>query len=84
VTSIREDEWLRELEKLSSRGKGDDGFTTREWAEKLGVSVKLASDKLGVAFRQGRLKRGTRNIERMDGKRNQVPVYSILPSKKRK
>lgn len=84
MSSIKEDEWVRELERLSARGKDDEGLTTGEWAERLGTSVQLTLRKLNAAHKQGRIKRGTREIVRLDGKRNQTPVYSIIPAKKGK
>lgn len=83
MTSIKENEWLKELSRLAASSQGDEGFTTREWADKLGVSLKKALEMLNVAHAQGRLKRGFRNHERIDGKNMTVPVYSIIPAKKK-
>lgn len=84
MSSIKENEWLSELEKLSASNKNDEGLTTKEWAVKLGLSEKVASERLQAAHNRGRLKLGHRSIVRRDGRPNQVPVYSIIPAKKGK
>jgi hypothetical protein len=84
VTSIKEDEWIKELDRLSAKNKDDEGLTTAEWAERLGTSVALTLRKLNAANKQGRLKVGKREILRLDGKLNKTPVYSIIPAKKGK
>jgi len=84
MSTIEKNDWLAEMERLTAKHKNDGGWTTREWAVKLGLSEKTAAERLRKIHDQGRLKLGHRSHIRMDGKPCLVPVYSIIPAKKGK
>lgn len=69
-------EWLVELARLSDRS--DDGLTSEEWAEHMGVSVKTTLIRLAAANRAGWLRSGRRVIVRLDGVKSRAPVYRIV------
>jgi len=72
---ITADEWLAELDRINALTT-PDGFTTAELSDELGVSTKLAREKLrqgigaGVIECVGRVPRN-----RIDGQRSLVPAY---------
>ena len=73
--TIREDEWLAELERLSR--KNDAGRTSHEWAEQMGKNHKTVLTLLRRAMDLGWLVRGLRTMARLDGRLTSVPVYTI-------
>jgi hypothetical protein len=73
---IHEDQWLAELEKISRRS--DPGRTSTEIGAVLGKTAAQVRVLLQRVRALGRLVRGERMIERIDGKPNRIPVYSIL------
>lgn len=82
-TVIYTDEWLKELLRLSPP-KADLGWTLREWAEKIGCSVRVANQRLRQAQEQGVLVLGQRSHVRMDGRPCSVPVYRIEKAERRR
>ena len=72
---IREDEWLKELERLSR--KNDEGQTAEELANATGRSTALMRRLIGQAMAAGWVTVGRRSKPRIDGKNNLVPVYLI-------
>jgi hypothetical protein len=77
--TISVDEWLAELARLSARS--DDGLTSMEWADKMGVSNSLALARLKEAQRAGWLRMGRRSTTSLDGKPTMTPVYQIIKPK---
>lgn len=67
--------WLAELNRLSIRQ--DQGLTSREWSEKLGISVSEVKIRLAEAHRRGWLKSGRRTSTTISGISCQVPVYLV-------
>jgi hypothetical protein len=82
MTSIREDEWRAELERLAeaSRSRADAGLTGPEWAAKLGRCLPWTRNLLREAKRLGLLVTGSKTIVRLDGRPTTVAVYSVRPS----
>jgi hypothetical protein len=75
---ITEDEVLAELQRLSQT-ESDAGLTTAEWALKLRVAPRTASGMLARAKAVGMLVVGRGFREALDGRRSQVPVYTVRP-----
>ncbi len=77
VTSkeIRMDEWLAELQRVSWRS--DEGMTSFEISQKLGVSITRVKEMLRAAYRMGRLVVGKSSRPSIDGRHLHVPVYRI-------
>ncbi len=83
MSEIRADEWLKELERLTSRN--DDGMTTSEMSDATGMSRRTIGERLRKAHRLGWVKVGWRREVRLDGKTHEVPVYKIeVPRKGKK
>lgn len=80
MTRVTETEWLTELAKLSVRS--DAGYTTVEWAEKLGGSLDMARRKLREAHRLGWLIAGKRTGTAINGRAINSDVYRIVKPKK--
>jgi len=74
--TIREDELLAELERLTR--KGDPGRTSIEIGRALGKTAARVRVLLQRVREMGRLSRGERVIERIDGRPSRIPVYTIL------
>jgi len=82
VTKLTADLWRAELER-AMRSAGDDGMSTREIREALGISISTATNMLSNLFRAGRIKSGRRMERARDGAMRPVPVYVIVKEKKR-
>jgi predicted transcriptional regulator len=82
VKPIRADEWRTELESALKKA-GDDGLTSHEIEESLGLSRHTVSVKLSALYRSGKIRSGRRYIEGRDGVTRPVPVYVILKEKKK-
>ena len=81
------DEWLAELEALTSRSGGDDGLsmTTEEMAAKFGRSgYWVLHNILHPARRCGRLKVTMVVRENLAGKMQMRPAYRVLRSAEKK
>jgi len=52
-------------------------YTAREWAEHIGINVKLMRELLGQAKEQGLLRMIRVKREALDGKAHMVPVYAL-------
>jgi Mn-dependent DtxR family transcriptional regulator len=73
---ITKDEWLAELERLGLGSADVDGFTAAELAERIGVCVKTAREKVGRGIAAGLIEfAGYRQATRIDGKPTPIPVY---------
>lgn len=70
------DAWLKEL--AESTRKNDAGYTAKEVAEVLGVSLLAARHMIGHAVAAGRVEVGSRTITRIDGKPSRAPVYRFV------
>ena len=77
---LTEAEWLKELESLAGR-TSDDGLTVAEMAERLGVPDREVRVLLHRAKEEGRLSRGWREAEGLDGRRYKSPVYTVTGKK---
>jgi hypothetical protein len=77
---ITESDWLDALAKLSL--KSDAGFTSEEWADRMGVSIDSARAKLRQAFRLGWLVNGKRTDVAMNGRKCTRDVYRVVRPKK--
>lgn len=73
--SIKVNEWLEELERLSQRS--DDGQTAEELSKSIGRSTKWVRSMLLEAKRNGWLRVGERTIKSLTGRTIRVPVYSV-------
>ncbi len=76
---ITSTEWLAELQRLSERS--DEGLTTLEWAEQMGVGLNCARQRLRAAQLSGWVIVGKRSTTRLDGKPTLIPVYRIVKPK---
>jgi MarR-like DNA-binding transcriptional regulator SgrR of sgrS sRNA len=75
---ITHDEWLAALEAAQAqRPQDDEGMTAREIAVVFGCSDKKCLELLRKIQDAGRLAVGRRNMIRLDGKPQCVPVYRI-------
>jgi hypothetical protein len=75
MSSITLDEWLAAISN-ATESQPDDGFTSDELAELLGISRSLAVKRLGEAIRAGRVYcAGRRRITRIDGVKGRIPIY---------
>lgn len=74
---ITSEEWIKELEKYQR--KNDAGQTSQELAEMWGVSNRIALERLRKLWGLGRIARGFRRVERIDGRPTNVAVYSLKP-----
>jgi hypothetical protein len=72
---IRGDEWIAEIERLST--KNDRGQTAIEIGNALGRSVESVRRMLQRALDLGWLVRGTRTSTRIDGRTTAKTVYLI-------
>jgi hypothetical protein len=72
---VREDEWLAELQRLST--KNDHGRTATEIGNAIGKSVESVRRMLQRAMALGWLVRGTRTSTRIDGRSMATTVYTI-------
>ena len=79
AAKIGQDEWLSELAKLSL--KSDAGYTTEEWADRLGVSIDSTRRKLRQAFKLGWLLSGKRTDLAINGRKCDRDVYRIVKPK---
>lgn len=79
---IREDEWLREIERLS-RPKDSEGKTVAEWMTALRCSKGKVWAALKAAMALGWLVVGHRSASRIDGVPCTVPVYRIVKPKRK-
>ncbi len=75
---LSEAEWLKELERLAA-GPSADGLTVPELSERLGKQERDVRALLKRALAEGRLKRGWRRSEALDGRMYQAPVYIVTP-----
>jgi hypothetical protein len=72
--SIRVDEWLAELEKLSRRSV--DGFSVKELADSTGHSLLWSRNVIKAGMARGLVEyAGKKSAVRMDGGACLVPVY---------
>lgn len=74
--TIRGDEWLAELERLSR--KNDRGQTATEIGSAVGKTAGAVRMLLRRVMAMGRLEVGKRTIQRIDGRTTTITVYSIL------
>ena len=73
--TIKSDDWLEELQRLSRRS--DSGQTAQELADAAGMGLRATMLWLKKAADLGWLSVGKRSILRIDGRPNVVPVYLI-------
>ena len=73
---LTEAEWLKELEALAGR-TSDDGLTVAEMAVHMDISERDVRTLLTRAKAEGRLTRGWREAEGLDGRRYKTPVYTV-------
>jgi Mn-dependent DtxR family transcriptional regulator len=78
--TIKVDEWLNELAKLSK--KSDRGFTVNEWAERMKRTPKTALAMLHKARALGWLRVGQRTVTNLLGREYQAPVYWVEKPKR--
>jgi CRP-like cAMP-binding protein len=81
-TTLREDEWLAELTRLSQRN--DRGLTTQEWGDKLGRTQETVRKLLRKAQALGWLVIGERTGINLRGRACNYTVYSITKPKARR
>jgi hypothetical protein len=67
----------RVLGSLRHNGPGDPGMTSQELADKVGMDVKRVRDWIRAELAAGRLARGWRPIEGIDGRNTRTPVYAV-------
>ena len=75
MPSMRDD-WQAALEEALS-ASSDEGQTSREIAEAMGVSLRTTMDRLRVLADSGRLGTGRRATRTVDGRPAWCPVYFI-------
>jgi hypothetical protein len=81
ASPIRVDEWLEELNRLSSRSV--EGFTTKELAVVFGVTERVTRMRLQALMAAGRLRLvGKRSAVALDGKNFSAPVYQLVQESK--
>lgn len=71
------DDILAEIDRLSRR-PDDEGKTTGEWQDTLGLSQRGVDRLLTTAHRLGRLTTGQRRAQRRDGRPTMIPVYRFV------
>jgi len=76
------EEWLAELQRVS--GRSDDGLTSAEGAEKMGLSVRTTLLKIKKAYDMGWVKVGKRKTMTLDGRPDYTPVYQVVNPKERR
>lgn len=69
-------EWLIELARVSNRS--DEGMTSHEWADAMGVEQECALRRLKEAHKLGWLKVGRRRTTSLDGRPGLTPVYQVV------
>jgi MarR-like DNA-binding transcriptional regulator SgrR of sgrS sRNA len=76
---IMHDEWLAALEAAQAqRPQDDEGMTTQEIGEVFNCSEKKVRELLRKIHNAGRLRVGRRNMIRLDGRPQPIPVYRII------
>lgn len=79
---INQDEWLKELERVSK--SNPDGLTTNEWQQRLKINLRLMRQRLKEGIALGLIEfNGMRDSYRMDGIPCKVPVYRVVERKRR-
>lgn len=78
MSEITLDEWLSEFERLQAQSNNDEGLTTRELSELLGLGAESVRKRLRTVP-EGRLVSGFKTIKGIDGKAQKVACYRILP-----
>lgn len=79
---ITSDEVLAELARLSTRPK-DPGLSVAEMVHRTGKSRLKVRMMLKLAQLEGRLVIGWADRPRIDGRPTPVPVYRVLPAKRK-
>lgn len=79
---ITNDEWLKELARLSSQSSG--GLTTAEWSEKLGMSEMVVRRKIRQAMERGWVTSGRKLMRAINGQMRETPTYVIAVPKGKK
>lgn len=80
TTVIRADDWLQELQRVMHHA-GDEGQTSMEIAKSMGVPQQTVRELLSQLHEEGRLIRGVRVQESLDGSMRRRPVYRIKKGK---
>lgn len=80
MPEITVDQWLAELDRLGvGRGRDDRGYTVLEMVQIMDKSKAWVMQRLvHPAINAGMLKQGWRTTRRVDGRRQDVPVYRIV------
>lgn len=75
------EEMIAELEAILQAQPDPEGYyTAKEWADILGVSQRIANERLWVAKRAGRLGHVRVKREGLNGKLMPSDAYRILPA----
>lgn len=83
MAAINYDEWLSELEKVTSNVRADgDGLTTLELVELTGRCDVWVREKIRNAIRAGTICCCQKRSYRIDGKPTLVPAYKLAKKKK--
>lgn len=78
MEELQIEEWLEVLKTIEQDGKDDDnGYTTKEIATNLNISISSARELIREAIELGELKLGHRSSTRIDGRRCTIPVYDF-------
>ena len=76
--NIGMDEWLNELRRLCEAAP-EGALSTRELAEKTGLGMATAGDRICAMIYEGKMRHaGYRISKRMDGGRCRTPVYAMI------
>lgn len=84
VLAITENELIEELARYAAGDAPENAKTVQELALAANVSDGVVHKRLKILQRLGRLKVHFVARERIDGRRQSVPAYTILPAKKAK
>lgn len=77
--TITADELRAEVERLNLNRSYPKGFTTREFAEAMGLSYGVGQAKLSSLISRGHARfLGNRPMTRMDGRAGVNPVYGLV------
>ena len=76
---ITVDEWQAELERLGEVGDGDPGETTRELADRFGISMRRMSGIVRNGLLAGRYVKGRGIRQDASGAMRKAHVYRINP-----
>ena len=78
MTTITHAEWVKAFEDaLENRPVGDEGMTSGELADAMGITVNVINQRLRQMHKAGRLEAGRSRRASIDGRMMSVPVYRL-------